>query len=458
MVIPIYDRPINTWKSCYLVFWLCTLMGSLGAVAQNQAKPNIVLIFVDDLGYGDLGCYGSKLVSTPNIDKLAAAGVRCTDGYASAATCAPSRLGLMSGRYQQRFGAYSNSTSPKAKIPANHLFMPQLLKKAGYRTAHIGKWHINRPVESVFDELFNEIGGAADYFPGPDGKLNGKLAHPMQHGWSSKEGAPYMTDAHGDAAVGFIKEQATKTNSFFLYLAFNAPHSPWQAPLELKGKYARVTPEVMQLYAAMIHSLDQNVGKVLQQLDESGVSDNTLVLFISDNGPEWGRNYPTLNWPARWDSTIVGSAGPLSGRKAEFLEGGIRVPFILRWPGTIKANSVYSRPVCTLDLYETFRVIARGPEVKTDGVNLMPFLTEQEKGDPHKVLFWQGGQTRPVYARMGDWKVVAPLDEAQPELYYLAKDIGEKEDVADKNPGVVREMLVLAKNWMEEIKKKTVNP
>lgn len=423
------------------------------AKPPGEHKPNIVLIFVDDLGYGDLSCYGSKLVPTPNIDKLAAAGVRCTDGYAASATCAPSRLGLMSGRYQQRYGAYSNSTSPRAKIPAGQLFMPQMLKKAGYRTAHIGKWHINRPVEKVFDELFNEIKGAGDYFPMADGKLDGSLTQPMQHGWSDTLRTPYMTDAHGDAAVGFIREQSKKQTPFFLYLAFNAPHSPWQAPLELKERFKNISPEVMHLYAAMIHSLDQNVGKVLQQLDESGVADNTLVLFISDNGPEWGRNYPAMNWPTEWDSTIVGSAGPLSGRKAEFLEGGIRVPFILRWPGVLKANSVYSRPVSTLDLYETFRMMANGPESATDGVDLLPYLTGKAKGDPHKILFWQGGETRPVYARMGNWKLKVPLDKSPPALFNLASDIGEKQNIADKNQGIVTKMLALVEEWKQDIKR-----
>ncbi|HEV7346906.1 sulfatase family protein [Telluribacter sp.] len=433
-----------------LIGLLAILFGSLKA--QPETRPNIILIFVDDLGYGDVGCYGSKLTPTPHIDKLAAAGVRCTDGYASAATCAPSRLGLMAGRYQQRMGAYSNTTAPQAIIPKDHLFLPQMLKKAGYRTAHIGKWHINRPAKSVFDDVFNELKGAADYFPGPEGQFPGHLGSPMVHGWSSKKNMPYLTDLHGDAAVKFIKEQSEQPQPFFLYLAFNAPHAPWQAPLELKNKFKHISPEVMQLYAAMVHSLDQNVGKVLRQLEKSGVADNTMVLFISDNGPEWGRNYPAFNWPESWPSTIVGSAGPLSGRKAEFLEGGIRVPFIIRWPGKIEANRVYTRPVNTLDLYETFRVAANAPETKSDGTDLLPFLTGRKKEDPHKILFWQGGESRPVYARMGDWKIVAPLDHTPPTLFDLRKDIGEKTDIASQHPGIVKEMLGLVEKWKQEIK------
>ncbi|TDB62702.1 sulfatase family protein [Arundinibacter roseus] len=435
-----------------LFVWITGLFISISLLAQSSSKPNIVLIVADDLGYGDLSCYGGKLVKTPNIDRLADQGIRCTDGYASAATCAPSRLGLMTGNYQQRYGAYSNKTSPRAKIPQQQLFIPQLLKKVGYRTAHIGKWHINRPVKNVFDELFNEINGGADYFPNTEGKLTGKLKQPMQHGWSDSLKTPYMTDAHGDAAVGFIKAQASIKQPFFLYLAFNAPHSPWQAQLELKDTYKHITPEIMQLYAAMIYSLDQNVGKVLRQLEESGVDEQTLVVFVSDNGPEWGRNYPALNWPAHWDSTIVGSAGPLSGRKAEFLEGGIRVPFILRWPRNLKANSVYTRPVSTLDLFETFRKMANAPATPSDGVDLIPYLQSKVRADPHEILFWQGGETRPIYARRGDYKLVAPLNSKEPSvLFHLATDIGEKQDVASKNPGIVAQLMDKVETWKKMI-------
>lgn len=426
--------------------------------AQSHSRPNIILIVADDLGYGDPGCYGGRLAPTPNIDRLASEGIRFTDGYASAATCAPSRLGLMSGRYQQRMGAYSNSTSPRARIPENHLLMPQMLRSSGYHTAHVGKWHINRPTESVFDEVYNEINGAADYFPGPEGKLTGKLYQPMQHGWSREAGTPYMTDAHGDAAVRFIKSRSGKQDPFFLYLAFNAPHSPWQAPLELKKQFGDAGPEVIGLYAAMTYSMDLNIGKVLRQLDESGIAENTLVLFISDNGPEWGRNYPAFNWPPDWDSTIVGSAAPFSGRKAQFLEGGIRIPFIMRWPAVIKPGQTYRKPVSTLDLYETFRVQAKGPVIQTDGVNLVPFLTGKIKGVPHPILFWQGGKTAPVYARMGDWKIMIPASKSGIQLFNLARDTAESRNVADEHPGVTGRMFDFVDRWIQEIESKSFQP
>lgn len=432
------------------------LLAGWGAIcrsyAQNHSRPNIILIVADDLGYGDPGCYGGRLAPTPNIDRLAAEGIRCTDGYASAATCAPSRLGLMSGKYQQRMGAYSNSTSPGARIPDNYMLMPQMLHSSGYHTAHIGKWHVNRQSEIAFDEVFNEINGAADYFPGPGGKLTGELYKPMRHGWSREKETPYMTDAHGDAAVRFISSRSGKKDPFFLYLAFNAPHSPWQAPLELKERFGDVVPEVMALYAAMIYSMDRNIGKVLSQLDQSGIAENTLVLFVSDNGPEWGRNYPAFNWPPDWDSTIVGSAGPFSGRKAQFLEGGIRVPFIVRWPAVLKPGSTYGKPVSTLDLYETFRVLAKGSPLQTDGVDLLPFLAGETERSPHEVLFWQGGKTAPVYARMGDWKIMVPQNNAPPQLFNLAQDAAEQKNVAGEHPGTIGQMLDFVDRWKNEIK------
>lgn len=433
------------------ILWLVITTLTIAQLPKNQ-RPNIILIVADDLGYGDLSCYGSRLVPTPNIDALAKAGIRCTNGYAAAATCAPSRIGLLTGRYQQRIGAYSNSTGPKARIPNDRLLMPQMLKKAGYHTAHIGKWHINRPVKMYFDEVFLEMKGAADYFPDSGGQLTGKLSSPMQHGWGTKKGMDYMTDAVGEAAGRLIKTQVQKQEPFFLSIAFNAPHSPWQAPLESKEQVGHIKSEVMQLYAAMVQCLDQNVGKVLRQLQESGVDNNTLVVFMSDNGPEWGRNYPAFNWPSNWPDQIVGSAGPLSGRKAEFLEGGIRVPFILRWPGVLKSNSLYQRPVSAFDLYETFRVLAQGEAAELDGVDLIPYLTGKKKGDAHPALFWQGGETAPVYARMGDWKIMVPLDTKSPQLFDLSGDIAEKHNVADKHPDTVKQMLDLVNQWIQAVK------
>jgi arylsulfatase A-like enzyme len=223
---------------------------SVCAFAAGPARPNIILIIADDLGYGDLGCYGGQLAATPNLDRLAGQGVRCTDGYVTAATCAPSRLGLMTGAYQQRFGAYNNAGSRGAPIPAGHLLMPEMLRKAGYRTAHVGKWNINRPARAVFDEVFNEIDWESDYYPGADGRIygmeTGHQGSSKHQGWSTEPNVRYATDLQGDSAAEFVRRQRASSNPFFLYLSFNAVHSPWQAPMELKEKYAHLSHPVLQ--------------------------------------------------------------------------------------------------------------------------------------------------------------------------------------------------------------------
>ena len=448
---------INRYQRLFCVLILFAgafLISSRPALGHKKEKPNILLIFVDDLGYGDLGCYGSTLVPTPNIDKIAATGIKLTDGYASSATCAPSRLGLMTGRYQQRIGGYSNTTCKTVDIPKDYMLMPEMLKIEGYKTAHIGKWHINHPVKPVFDKTYNEINGLSDYFPGSDGKIYGVDGHrkgKRPNGWINESDLPSITDIHADSAITFIEESSRSTDPFFLYLAFNAPHGPWQALVEDQEKFKHISPEVMQIYASMIQTLDENVGRVMDQLKKSGVAENTLVVFASDNGPEWGRDY-IKGWPANWDPIIIGSADPLSGRKALFQEGGIRVPFIISWPGKLDAGSVYSHAVTTRDLFETFGFVAgSNHKYKTDGVNILPFLNGQKKGDPHKILFWRGGATQPVYARVKDWKIEVPSDGSEPKLFNLSIDIGEKVNVANENTRLTKEMIKKVRKWEKEI-------
>lgn len=426
------------------------------ALADEPARPNIILIVADDLGYGDLGCYGGKLAPTPNLDRLADQGIRFSSGYVMAATCAPSRLGLMTGVYQQRFGAYNNAGSRGTSIPAGHLLMPEMLRKAGYRTAHIGKWNVNRPARAVFDEVHNEIDWESDYYPGPDKRIHGMetgdKGSSKHQGWSSERNVRYATDIQGDSAVEFVRRSSTQDSPFFLYLAFNAVHSPWQAPLELKEKYAHLPHPVLQLYAAMLDRLDHNVGKVLAAVDASGLARSTLILFVSDNGPEWGRDY-IKGWKPEWPNLIVGSAGGLSGRKAQFLEGGIRVPFILRWPGHIKGGTVYPHPVSSFDAYATFAAVARQPlNQVADGVNLIPFLTGGRPDSPHEILFWSG-DPQSVSARMGDWKAVVPAGAGAVKLYNLKTDPGEQTDLAASHPETVARVVGLVAEW-----RKTVAP
>lgn len=422
-----------------LAFLLCSQL--------QAARPNMVLIFVDDLGYGDLSCYGSQLVPTPAIDSLAREGVRCTDGYVTSPVCAPSRCGLMTGAYNQRFGMQWNDDRKKYSVD-QHQLLPQALRAAGYLTGHIGKWNIPVHPKDCFDEIYDLIDWEADYFPDKTGHYHGvdnpdEIASSKVQGvWGpQRPGDEYLTDRIGRHAVEFIEKHKRGPKPFFLYLAFNAVHSPWHAKKEMRARFAHLTPP-LNFYAAMIASLDENVGRLLAALP-----DNTFVVFASDNGPARGSPRIVV-WPDDWPREIlVGSAGPLNGHKAQFLEGGIRAPFLLRWPGRLKAGQTYRQPVSTMDLYATF-CAAAGATVpdgtKLDGVNLLPFLTGEKTGAPHKILFWKNGDNGAV--REGNWKLLLSAQEPKRQLFNLAADIGEKRDLAGTKPELVAR---LHKAWLD---------
>ena len=419
------------------------------AAAAEAARPNIILILADDLGYGDTGCYGGKLTSTPAIDALARAGIRCTDGYVTAPVCAPSRCGLMTGSYNQRFGMQWNEDRAKYGV-GQHQVLPQALKAAGYVTGHIGKWNVGAEIKGCFDETYDVIDWEADYFPAADGHYVG-VDTPDKHDSSKRQGIwgperpgeEYLTDRIGSHAVEFVEKH--KAHPFFLYLAFNAVHSPYHAKAAERARFAQVTPSPLDFYAAMLASLDENIGRVLARLKEAGLEDNTLVVFASDNGPA-----PALRigWQDTWPKTaIVGSAGPLNGHKGQFLEGGIREPFILRWPGKLKAGATYSQAVSTMDLYATFCGAAGAavPEgTRLDGVNLLPYLKDEKSGAPHEILFWKNGEQGAV--RQGDWKLLISQWEPKVQLFNLADDIGEKRDLGGEKPEL-RERL--HKAWLD---------
>ena len=320
--------------------------------ADTPAKPNIVLIFADDFGYGDPSCYGGTLVPTPAIDSLARDGVRCTDGYATAPVCAPSRCGLMAGAYNQRFGMQWNEDRRKYKLD-EHQLLPQALRAAGYVTGHIGKWNIPRDAKECFDEIHDLIDWEADYFPDANGHYHGvdsqtEFASSKRQGvWGpERSGDEYLTDRIGRHAVEFVEKHKRGGKPFFLYLAFNAVHTPLHAKQEHADRFGKL-PIALNFYASMVASMDENIGRVLAALPE-----NTLVAFTSDNGPA---KMPVEKWPDGWPKGMLnGSAGPLNGHKAQFFDGGIREPFLLRWPGKLKPGSVYRQPVSTMDLYPTF--------------------------------------------------------------------------------------------------------
>ncbi len=412
---------------------------ALAASASAAEKPNVIVIVGDDMGYADLGVQGCKDIPTPHLDALAKSGVRFTNGYVSGPYCSPTRAGLLTGRYQTRFGHEFNPGAGGANqgLPLTETTLADRLKAAGYRTALVGKWHLGtgerQPLKRGFDEFFGFLGGAHDYF-NPMGILRGT---------EPAGDKSYLTDALAREAVGFIDRN--KAKPFFLYLAFNAVHTPMQADDERLKKFAAITDPQRRTYAAMMAAMDDAVGQVLAKLKDEKLSENTLVTFISDNGG------PTMK-----GTTINGSVNtPLRGSKRTTLEGGVRVPFFVAWPGKIPAGGTDDRPVIQLDLLPT-ALAAAGVEVKAEwkieGVNLLPYLTGNEKGPPHEALYWRFGQQMAI--RKGDWKLVrydlateGGTGTSVAKLYDLNADPGEATDLSAKHPEKVAELQAAWTEW-----------
>jgi arylsulfatase A-like enzyme len=425
----------------------------IGATATAASQPNIVILLADDMGYGDLVCYGGKAVPTPNLDRLAVGGVRFTDGYVTCPACAPSRLGLMSGAYQQRFGMFWNSDRTHT-LPPQQKLLPELLRGAGYTTGLIGKWNIARKKETVFDEIHDYVEWESDYFPDAEGRYIGSgiesgtgVRSSKTNVWGpEKPGDEYLTDRMGRHAVEFIQRHAAQP--FCLYVAFNAVHSPWNARRADLAKVAHHPHEVLRLYYAMVAALDENVGRVLDALDAARLTDNTLVVFLSDNGPANGGKW-IEGWDPAWPKQlIVGSAGPLRGQKVEVLEGGIRVPFLLRWPAKLPAGTTFTQPVIACDVLPTACAAAGIPipaTSLTDGVNLLPHLAGEKPAPPHATLFWKTKADAAL--RRGDWKLVLQGPNPAPQLYHLATDIGEVKNLATEKPDLTRELHAEWQAW-----------
>ena len=424
--------------------------------SHSSSAPNIVMIFVDDMGYGDPGCYGGRDIPTPNIDRLAAGGVRFTDGYVTAAVCGPSRMGLLTGAYQQRFGCFWNEdlwAKYELTLPDSHKLMPQALAAAGYKTGQVGKWNITPDPRPYVDEAFAVMNWKGAYYPDENGVylgVDGPDFRMEPHGWGPpRPGAEYLTDRLTRHAVDFLDRHAEKP--FFLYLAYNAPHTPLQADKKYDAQFKHLEHEPNRLYAGMVASLDENLGRVLDKLRDAGLEENTLVALVSDNGPARGSNY-LKGWRKDWPKeTLLGSADPLSGHKAKRREGGIRVPFLLRWPAQLQAGQVYEKPVSTLDLYPTFcaATAADVPEgTHLDGVNLLPYLTSKESGEPHDMLFWKphaGGAVR-----QGRWKLlIESWGNGKVRLFDLENDLAEANDLASKKPELTEQLHQAWLDWSE---------
>lgn len=424
----------------------CDTQSGKGAESDDSA-PNIILIVADDLGYADLGCQGSADVKTPNIDKLAECGIRFTDGYTTAPQSGPSRTGLLSGHYQNSLGVEINADVSSGESVLSVDLMPEYLKRCGYTTAMMGKWGIGnnqgmRPTQRGFDYSFWNSSGGIYYTP---------LADTDSYMFYRNEeavglGGVYSTDAIGVEALQFIEENYSKR--FFVFLPFVTPHLPREAKLTDLALFSDAESEERCITLAMIKALDDNVGYITSKLKELGIKENTLIIFISDNGG--------------YDD-ICSYNTPLNGTKSQLLEGGIRVPFIMQWEKRFQPNQLYSHPVIATDLLPTMIAAATkddnysATEDGLDGKNLIPYLTSQRSDAPHDTLYWrfytisQETQYRSNRAiREGDWKLVRngnPVTKTK--LYNLDSDIGETTDLIDDYPDKVQELKDKWNVWNE---------
>ena len=446
------------------------------AVAEDR-RPNILLIVADDLGYADVGFHGVEDIPTPNLDALAARGVRFSNGYVSGTWCSPTRAGLLTGRYQQRFGVRGHEGTPDEALSLEETTLADRLKAAGYATGAIGKWHLGtgpefHPLERGFDEFFGFLRGAHNFWPGvplilfPDRTGRGPYIEEIEQramggrqilrGRDPVAEDAYLTDAFGREAVSFIERHGSRP--FFLYLSFNAVHTPMQATMYDIARFMDTSDPVRRIYNAMTFAMDEAIGAVFEQLRRSGIEDDTLVFFISDNG---GPTVLRFAYNASDNS-------PLRGSKGSTLEGGIRVPFVVSWPGGLPSGMRYDEPAIQLDFLPTALAAAGvpvDPEWQLDGVNLLPYLRGEASGRPHELLFWRS--IRQMAVRGGDWKLVTyqagfdagdiprdgPLDQVTPyRLYNLAGDAGETEDLSEREPERVAELLAHWTDWNAQMR------
>lgn len=411
-----------------------TAVGDKASISKT-GKPNILLIVADDLGYADLGVQGCKDIPTPNIDSIARNGVRFTNAYVSCPVCSPTRAGLMTGRYQQRFGHEFNpggadAANPEFGLPLAETTLAERLKPLGYATGLFGKWHLGfrsemQPQKRGFDEFYGFLGGAHPYLSATAARRN-----PILRGTEPVSEMDYTTDAFAREAVAFIERH--RDEPFFVYLPFNAVHAPLEALEKYLSRFTAIEDKKRRVFAAMLSAMDDGVGQVFAKLRELGIEENTFVFFISDNGG------PTLQ--------TTSCNKPLRGYKGQVLEGGIRVPFLMQWKGHIPAGKVDDRPVISLDIHPTALAAANAlpQEIRLDGVNLLPYLTRDTDGVVHERLFWRYGEQSAI--RAGDWKLLR-RGEGSPQLYNLADDIGETTDLAAKNPERVKELQSAYDDW-----------
>jgi arylsulfatase A-like enzyme len=430
-------------KLLVLIVLVLAPLAALHAAGTPAPKPNILVILADDLGYADVGFNGCKDIPTPNLDTLVKSGVRCTSGYVTHPFCSPTRAGLLTGRYQQHFGHENNPAwlpeSTVAGLPVSQTTLPQVLKSAGYVTGCVGKWHLGahpqfHPNRRGFDEYFGLLGGGHVYIPGAKG--SGEYQIPMDRNGKSEPLTEYLTTVLGREGSLFITRH--KGQPWFLYLAFNAPHTPLQVTDPLMERVKHITDETRRSYAGLVVGLDDAVGVVMNALKESGQAENTLVFFFSDNGGPVSVTHS--------DNT------PLRGAKGDVFEGGIRVPFLVSWPGRVPQGKDYAQPVISLDVFATAVVLtsAKVPAGHAlEGTNILPYLTGRQTGAPHDRLFWRAGGGARFAVREGDWKLVGSQN-GKAQLFNLAADLSESNDLAAAQPEVLARLGQAYAGWNKD--------
>lgn len=418
--------------------------------AKDNSPPNVIIILTDDQGYQDVGFNGCTDIPTPNIDRIPQNGVKFTNGYVSYAVCGPSRAGLITGRYQDRFGFGRNPlfapNDPNMGLPLSEETLADALNRSGYHSIAIGKWHLGahesqRPLNRGFDEFFGFLTGGHRYFPEEWTLDNISGVKAQNDAYRTKllrndtriDEQEYLTDALSREAVRFIEENANRP--FFVYLAYNAPHTPLQATEKYLSRFEHIKDKRRRTYAAMVSAVDDGVGRVLDKLEELKISDNTIVFFLSDNGGPYKTN-GSIN-------------DPLREGKGSLYEGGIRVPFAMQWPAKVKGGQVYEEPVISLDIFATTTQYAGvKPKHPLDGVNLVPFLNGERSGAPHEFLFWRKFDQGRYAVRGGAMKWVK--EGAKDEVFNLVQDIGEQSSLESMDQ--YRPLLESYRQWEAQMK------
>jgi len=426
---------------------------------QGEKLPNLIVIMTDDLGYADVGFNGCLDIPTPSIDRIAHEGVRFTQGYVTASVCGPSRAGFLTGRYQDRFGFTTNPSidpdNPIAGLPLEEETMAQVLRKAGYKSAIIGKWHMGthpvfHPLERGFDYFYGFLSGGARYFP-EELTLNDLSEVTKMWEWyhlkiienrKTVETKEYLTDEFSHAAVKFIKEQVENDQHFMLFLSYNAPHGPLQATEKYLSRFSHIEDQRRRTYAAMVSAVDDGVAQVLSALEDGNIQNNTIVFFLSDNGGA---------------ANNASDNGILRGKKGDLFEGGIRVPFAVKWEGVIPAGQTYKKPVLSLDIMATIvgqTDVTINPQRPLDGVDLIPYLTGANNDEPHDYLFWRKWEQNAMAIRNANYKLVSnsEMDQHAPELFNLTADISETGNIQSNQKELSEKLLQEWQTWDSQMK------